>query len=134
MTRWLREVPAASICVAARTNDLVKNRYKRLLEAAGVACAVVATDFDDARAPDAVRLSTMHRMKGLEFPRVLLAGVQHGTVPPTITLADAAAQADHELQERCLLYVASTRARDELVVTGFGGPSALLGPAARSRP
>ena len=33
---------------------------------------------------------------------------------------------DHELQERCLLYVAMTRARDELVITGFGNPSPFL--------
>ena len=79
-------------------------------------------------APDriGVRLATMHRMKGLEFKKVLLCGVQDGNVPlalPEAAFADEASQSDHERRERCLFYVASTRARDELVVTGFGKPS-----------
>jgi ATP-dependent exoDNAse (exonuclease V) beta subunit len=37
--------------------------------------------------------------------------------------ADLASKEDHELQERCLLYVAMTRASDELVITGFGTAS-----------
>ena len=40
--------------------------------------------------------------------------------------ADAEGRERHELQERCLLYVAATRARDELAITGFGAPSPLL--------
>ena len=70
-----------------------------------------------------VRLATMHRLKGLEFPVVLLAGIQKGQVPLDVAVdpfADEASRQDHDLQERCLLYVAATRARDELVVTGFG--------------
>jgi superfamily I DNA/RNA helicase len=70
----------------------------------------------------------MHRLKGLEFPRVVLAGVHEGSVPPASAHgADAESEADHELRERCLLHVAMTRARDELVVLGFGRPSPLLG-------
>ena len=71
----------------------------------------------------------MHRMKGLEFSRVLLAGVQKGKVPLRIyggDPEDAARHEGHELQERCLLYVACTRARDELVVCGFGEGSPFL--------
>ncbi len=72
----------------------------------------------------------MHRMKGLEFSRVLLAGVQEGTMPLSSThteAADAAGREDWELRERCLFYVAQSRARDELLVTGYGQPSPLLG-------
>ena len=69
----------------------------------------------------------MHRLKGLEFSRVLLAGVQDRVVPlePRDALDDSAAQ-QHELQERCLLYVAMTRARDELAICGFGKASPIL--------
>jgi len=66
-------------------------------------------------------------MKGLEFAGVLLVGVQEGIVPLHIDSAgDAVSDAEHEWRERCLLYVAATRARDELVITGYGEPSAFL--------
>ncbi len=65
-------------------------------------------------------------MKGLEFQCVLLAGVQAGTMPLMIGTADDASEEDRELQERCLLYVAATRARDELVITGFGEQCPLI--------
>ena len=71
----------------------------------------------------------MHRLKGLEFKKVLLCGVQDGEVPLALfstAFADEASREDHEKRERCLFYVASTRARDELVVTGLGGRSKFL--------
>jgi superfamily I DNA/RNA helicase len=89
---------------------------------------VVDTDAE-ADLADGVRLATMHRVKGLEFPRMLLAGVQSGTMPLKLSesaLPDNAAREDHVQQERRLLFVAATRARDELVVTGFGAPSPLV--------
>jgi superfamily I DNA/RNA helicase len=45
---------------------------------------------------------------------------------PEGVLSDDAAREDHVLQERRLLFVAATRARDELVVTGYGDRSPLL--------
>lgn len=127
LRRWLAAGPGAEVCVAARTNALVRDRYQRLLAEAGIPCVLVQTESDDRLPQDAVRLATMHRMKGLEFRRVLLGGVQAGTVPARRRFPDEAARAMHELRERCLFYVASTRARDELVVTGFGGRSPFLG-------
>jgi superfamily I DNA/RNA helicase len=125
--RWLGSGSAAGICVAARTNALLRGRYQQLLEQAGIQCAPVRTEADAGLPAGAVRLATMHRMKGLEFARVLLAGVQDGTMPQQVEAADEGARAEHELQERCLFYVASSRARDELVVTGFGRRSGLFG-------
>lgn len=86
---------------------------------------VVETDAE-ADLGDGVRLATMHRVKGLEFPRMLLASVQEGVVPYKLSdeaLPDEASREDHVLQERRLLFVAATRARDELVITGYGEPS-----------
>ena len=73
----------------------------------------------------------MHRMKGLEFSRVLLAGVQDGTMPLSsehTEAADVAGREDWELKEGCLFYVAQSRARDGLAITGFGAPSELVEP------
>ncbi|WP_420361821.1 3'-5' exonuclease [Curtobacterium aetherium] len=75
-----------------------------------------------------VRVMTMHSAKGLEFSRVVLFDVSEGVVPNKLALQHAAPEerADAELRERSLLYVAASRARDELVVSWQGAPSPLL--------
>lgn len=121
------DVPAESICLSARTHAQLDERYEPILKGAGYDVVQVQTDPEAEADKPGIRLATMHRMKGLEFSRVLLAGVQEGKCPlQTGPSADAASEEDHELRERCLLYVAATRARDELAVCGFGEPSRLL--------
>ncbi|HEX9714440.1 MAG TPA: UvrD-helicase domain-containing protein, partial [Desulfurivibrionaceae bacterium] len=66
----------------------------------------------DARA-EAVALMTMHAAKGLEFPVVFLAGLEEEILPCTI----ANLHSDVE-EERRLFYVAMTRARESLVLSG----------------
>jgi len=61
---------------------------------------------------DAVELTTFHRAKGLEWRVVVVTGLERGLVP--IAHADTPAA---EAEERRLLYVALTRATDELVCT-----------------
>jgi DNA helicase-2/ATP-dependent DNA helicase PcrA len=92
---------------------------------------------------DAVTVATFHSAKGLEWPVVHLAGLEDGLVP--ITRARTNAQ---RAEEARLLYVAMTRAEDELRCSwaasrSFGGKPAerrltpwlagLAGPA-RARP
>jgi superfamily I DNA/RNA helicase/mRNA-degrading endonuclease RelE of RelBE toxin-antitoxin system len=128
---WLVDGAAPNeICVAARTNGAIRDRYRPLLQQAGITTYLLKRDAETTAATPGVRLATMHRMKGLEFPRVVLASVQDGMVPlrSPVDVADPAESAARESQERCLFYVASTRARDELVVTGFGAPSPFTGP------
>lgn len=77
---------------------------------------------DDRR--DAVAIATFHAAKGLEWPIVHLAGLEDGLVP--ITHARTQAQRTEEAR---LLYVAMTRAEDELRCTwaaerSFGGAPA----------
>ncbi len=125
---WRKVGADREICLVARTRDLLETRYLPMLTAEKIPAVMVETDAE-ADLADGVRLATMHRVKGLEFPRMLLASVQEGVVPLRLddaALPDAAAREDHVLQERRLLFVAATRARDELVVTGYGAPSPLL--------
>ncbi len=83
---------------------------------------------DAATGTGSVLVMTMHRSKGMEFKRVVLFGVSpdeggwgvgHSSLPE-------ADRADAELRERSLLYVAATRARDELAVLWNGRRSGLL--------
>lgn len=109
---------STSICLVARHKHQLDSRYKPLLEQAGITARIVTKEEPPG---DGVRLATMHRVKGLEFPRVLIAGVQDGEVPhPRKHFADETARQQHEEGERRLLFVAATRARDALTVTGFG--------------
>ena len=61
---------------------------------------------------DAVELTTFHRAKGLEWPVVFVTGLEQGLVPIGHARTDAA-----EAEERRLLYVALSRAVDELHCT-----------------
>lgn len=77
-------------------------------------------------------VGTMHGMKGLEFRAVIMADVSDRTVPlsPAVTPPDFdPRQNARDLQkERCLVYVAATRAREELAVSWHGEPSRFLRP------
>ncbi|MEV4440124.1 ATP-dependent DNA helicase [Streptomyces sp. NPDC049577] len=84
-----------------------------------------------AARPDAVRLMTAHRSKGLQWRLVVVAGVQDGLWPDLRRrgslleadrigrdgLAEPLAPGALLAEERRLFYVAATRAKDRLVVT-----------------
>ena len=69
-------------------------------------------DSQTAPAVDGVTLATMHASKGLEWDVVFLPGIADGIVP--ISLATTPAQ---KQEERRLLYVGVTRARDHLEIS-----------------
>lgn len=75
---------------------------------------------------------TMHRSKGTEFAKVILIGISDKSVPATFVSGTLPEEERHEalLRERALLYVAASRARDELVISYAGDPSSLLCDAA----
>lgn len=64
--------------------------------------------------PDSVTLITIHNTKGLEFPRVIITGLESGIFPRDDKKGD-----DLE-EERRLMYVGCTRAMDELYLTSCG--------------
>ena len=55
-------------------------------------------------------LMTLHASKGLEFPVVFICGVEDGLIPMEREDSDVE-------EERRLLYVGMTRAKDELILT-----------------
>jgi DNA helicase-2/ATP-dependent DNA helicase PcrA len=74
--------------------------------------ALVA-DTDELGADDRVVLMTLHAAKGLEFPLVVIIGLEDGVFPHQRALTDP-----NELEEeRRLAYVGITRAREQLVLT-----------------
>lgn len=99
----------------------------------------IAADTLSRRAvrPDAVRLMTAHRSKGLEWRLVVVAGVQEGLWPDLRRrgslleadrigrdgLAEPLTPGALLAEERRLFYVAATRARERLVVTAVKAPA-----------
>ena len=75
--------------------------------------AALVSDTDSYKPDSRVTLMSLHAAKGLEFPLVLLAGMEEGLFPHSRTLNQPA-----ELEEeRRLCYVGMTRAMDVLVLT-----------------
>jgi len=54
--------------------------YRKALESSGFSIAKVNRD-SVSELGEGIRIATMHRMKGLEFPCVILCGAQEGTMP-----------------------------------------------------
>ena len=81
-----------------------------------------------ATAANNIRVMTMHNAKGLEFSHVVLMGVNDDSLPLNYLLDDLAEpeQQDFLQRERALLYVAASRARDQLLITLSGNASKLL--------
>ncbi|MCX5176264.1 UvrD-helicase domain-containing protein [Streptomyces virginiae] len=79
---------------------------------------------------DGISIGTMHRMKGLEFRCVAVAGVSDSVVPLPSALTpvevDAQQHQEDRLGELSLLFVACTRARETLRVSWNGEPSPFL--------
>ena len=124
--RWRDEgIPDASIGVVGRTNAATL-ATRSALDAREVPWRELGSD----RASKGVYVGTMHASKGLEFARLIVVGVNEDLVPLPMAVADPVAAPERHaldmLRERCLLYVACTRARDALTVTGYGRLSPLL--------
>ncbi len=78
---------------------------------------------------DKVAISVMHLAKGLEFRAVVVMACDQDVLPLESRIADAADEGELDdiyETERQLLYVACTRARDRLLVTGVAPGSEFL--------
>ena len=120
---WLSSgVVASSIGVVARTKaDL--SGIKNAFDGAGMEWGEIGV----GKSGGQVHVGTMHSSKGLEFARLFVVGVNADRVP--LPLAVTSLNEDENQywldmqRERCLFYVACTRARDTLIVTSSGPPS-----------
>jgi superfamily I DNA/RNA helicase len=128
VTQWHSDgVPLSDIGVAARTTEGCRLAFAAL-DNAGIDARPLSGD--DVAPKGGVEIGTMHRMKGLEYRCVAVVdvGVDRVPLPAAVTAAsEDEVEYERDLQrERCLLYVACTRARDALRVTWSGNPSPFL--------
>ena len=91
--------------------------HRSLLDLTQMVALMTMLDGKDEE-PDAVRMSTLHASKGLEFPHVFLVGVEEGILPhkgdPDAPVETLAARIE---EERRLMYVGITRAQRSLHIT-----------------
>lgn len=103
------------------------NRAKAAADHAGVASRVLDDHVETAN--DQVSIGTMHLAKGLEFRSVAVMACDDEIIPLQARIESAGEDSDLEEvynTERHLLYVACTRARDSLLVTGADPASEFL--------
>ena len=100
--------------------SLVSER-KNLLEVAQT-ISLLSTLSERETDQNVVTLSTLHAAKGLEWPHVMLVGVNEGLLPfrqdtPVVEGVLTESQAIHLQEERRLMYVGITRAQHTLAVS-----------------
>jgi superfamily I DNA/RNA helicase len=131
VSRWIDQgIDESTIGVAARTKGTFP-AVEAALRTAGIAAAQLGPDLK-ANNGDGVAIGTMHRMKGLEFRCVAVIDASVSELPLAYAVTpETEDPVQHEAdlrQERSLLYVAATRARDDLWVAWSGKPSRFLDP------
>ncbi|MER7967464.1 UvrD-helicase domain-containing protein [Streptomyces sp. NPDC096080] len=120
-------IPHEQIAVCVPTNEMV-TQIAYTLKVRGVEAVEIRSDGPNGSA--GVHIGTMFRFKGLEYQRMIIAGVSDGLVPREDVNRMRDLQPTryrHEMQRaRSLLFVAATRARDSVDVFWHGRPSPFL--------
>ncbi len=99
------------------------------LNASNIDAITLKPNREDDRSVPGVRITTMHRAKGLEFFAVALPFLGKSKFPPSSVMNSAVDPADLQdslNQHKSLLHVAATRAKKSLYVSWSGIPSDLI--------
>lgn len=103
------------------------DRYDQALAAKGLATRRISRGRSDDAEAEGIRIATMHRVKGLEFKVVFIAGINEGSFPLPAHTDDPMAEKAHLQQEKALFYVAASRASNLLFMSAYGQKSKFLG-------
>ncbi len=118
------------ICIAANNLGYMKE-LKTQLHTGGTQYKELkgATNSGES---NGLSLCTFHSLKGLEFKVIILMGVNERSFPakatntPPFSGFDTVEKKEYLSEKRSLLYMAITRARQLVFITGYGEPSQLL--------
>lgn len=133
LVKWVQELHADQIglsdiaILCSRRIDT--DRVRKALMAADVETVILKAGTADDRSVPGVRITTMHRAKGLEFFAVAIPFLSETSFPPggaLNTAIDAADRADIINQSRSLLHVAATRAKQNLRISWCGTRTQLI--------
>jgi superfamily I DNA/RNA helicase len=135
-------IKMSDICVVARTKDLLikheeyldKTNREQQSNKKLMHLRIEHNDIDK-RYLDGIRFATMHRVKGLEFQYIFVVDASKGNLPLEVAIRnieDPASLESAKITERCLLYVAITRAQKRVYITSHGTQSELLSVIAQT--
>ena len=113
------------MCVVVRTNDLAVS-YAQALTAQGIAVHPISRNRPDNPNIEGVRIATMHRIKGLEFKVVFIAGMDLDIFSSPELTDDLQPNKACILLEKSLFYVASSRACNLLFLSTTNQKSKIL--------
>lgn len=115
-----------TICIVARTRRVLEETGD-LLHRLGYECEFL--DGEHMTGHNKLKLSTMHKIKGLEFDYVFILSANQELIPLAKALAQASDEAEKNAckrRERSLLFVAITRARKRVFLSGYGEVSEFI--------
>lgn len=120
-------VAPMEICVVTRTNKMLAD-YAEALNKAGIRTYEIKRSKTDDHHMQGIRLATMHRVKGLEFTCVFIVGMTNAAMPlkSAIRSSDSISKEETINSERCLLYVALTRAKKAAYIMAYGQASEFI--------
>lgn len=135
VVEWMKEcldndIKLSEICIAAPSMQLLKDLQSRLHHD-GTEYRVLKGAQKQGNT-NGVDLCTFHSLKGLEYRVIILIGVNERNLPSKVkdgipfSGMDKVAQKEYLSSKRSLLYVAITRARQLVFMTGFGERCGLL--------
>lgn len=120
-------VPMNNICIVGRTHKVVEE-YISNLTTNGIRSYEIRQNKLDDHNYDGVRIATMHRVKGLEFRYVFVVSANYRIIPlaTAIDHTDTVSEKESLTAEKCLLYVALTRAQKAAYITSYGKQSEFI--------
>lgn len=114
-------VDPRNVCVVARSRYCIDQWREALNNGLPYGVYQLGRDAEN-RQRQGIRVATMHRVKGLEFDYVVVVDVNDGVCPPKPALqaagSDSVALNEIYKEERSLIYVAMTRAKKGVLLTG----------------
>lgn len=123
------DIPLEQIAICVPTNTMAQEVANSLAQSNIRALEIGP---EGPRGEEGVHIGTMFRFKGLEYQRMIIAGVTEGLVPRDAVLrlkrTDALRHRRELQRARSLLFVAATRSRDSLAIFWHGTPSRFLEP------
>lgn len=120
-----------NICITTRTNNMLKTIYQPALQYYNIPYETIEQDMKEKMGKQVkikrINVSTMYNVKGLEFQVIFIVGANNDVILKKLNQCnDNISKQYTVLKEKRLLYMASTRARDHLIITCFGEKSMLL--------
>lgn len=112
------------ICIAAKKNDDIQ-KFHSHFHIAGHKIRKIEKN-NELSLPEHLSTSTFHSLKGLEFKVIFLVGLNANTFLKPRSYTSYEEKKETEKRDKALLYVAMTRAKMLLYISGNGSKSTIL--------